>query len=219
MACDEWTDAISASVDGEDPGIDQRLLDAHLATCPACRSTRDALADLRRRARLQPAEPMPDLSARVVKMARVSDRRPSWRLVRIFLAVVAVQIIVLALPALLFGEEHGASAHAARHLGAFSIAYAAGLLVVALRPARARSILPVTAVLVGALVIGAFVDIVQGRVPLIGEVAHLPEVVSAVLVWALAVPVPRPGAGGARHPAVPRLRLLDRGDRPEEQAG
>ena len=51
------------------------------------------------------------------------------------------------------------------------------------RPARrrrpagtGRTMLPVAAVLAGALVITAVVDLVDGRVPLVGEAQHLPEV-------------------------------------------
>ena len=107
-----------------------------------------------------------------------------------------------SLPALVLGDEQGASAHAARHLGAFTAAYGVGLLVVAVRPARARAMLPVAAVLAGALVITAVVDLVDGRIPLVGEAQHLPEVLSVVLVWLLAIPSPR----RARPAAAPSRR-------------
>ena len=83
-------------------------------------------------------------------------RRPGgdWSIVRALLAVVAVEIIVVSVPALL-GDEQATSPHAARHLGAFAVAYGVGLLVVVARPARARTMLPVAAVLAGALVISA----------------------------------------------------------------
>ena len=38
MTCERWRDAISAGADGEQLGVDGRLLDAHLGRCPACRS-------------------------------------------------------------------------------------------------------------------------------------------------------------------------------------
>ena len=44
-------------------------------------------------------------------------------------------------------------------------------------------------VLAGALVITAIIDLVDGQVPLLGETQHLPEVLSVLLVWLLAVPV------------------------------
>ncbi len=216
MACDQWFEAISASVDGEDPGVDERLLDAHLASCPGCREAHERLVSVRRRSRVQPAANIPDLSARIVKATRVTDRSGNWLIVRIVLAAVAVQVAVTAMPALLLGDEAGTSAHDARHLGAFSVAYAVGLLVVAVRPARARSILPVTMVLVAALVIGAVVDAAQGHIPLAGEMAHAPEVLGTVLVWALAVPVRQPRGDAGVDTRRPSLRLLGE-HRPEPE--
>ena len=130
---------------------------------------------------------MPDLPQRVARAVAEQDRarRPA---VRIMLTVVAVEIIALSLPALVLGDEADTSAHGARHLGAFTVAYGVGLLVVAARPARARTMLPVAGVLAGALLITALVDLANGRVPLVGEARHLPEIASVVLVWLLAVP-------------------------------
>ena len=65
-----------------------------------------------------------------------------------------------------------------------------GLLVVVVRPARARAMLPVAAVLAGALAITALVDLARGEVPLMGETSHLPELISVLLLWLLAVPAP-----------------------------
>jgi hypothetical protein len=94
----------------------------------------------------------------------------------------------VSLPALVLGDEADTSAHGARHLGAFTVAYGVGLLVVAARPARARTMLPIAGVLAGALLITALVDLANGRIPLVGEARHLPEIASVVLVWLLAVP-------------------------------
>ena len=94
--------------------------------------------------------------------------------------------------------------HATRHLGAFSVAYGVGLLVDAVRPARARTMLPVAAVLSGALLVTAIVDLLQGRVPLLGEATHLPEMISVLLIWMLANPR-RPRSGASRRPSDGRL--------------
>ena len=122
------------------------------------------------------------------------------------LAVVAIEIIAFSLPALVLGDEQQTSAHAARHLGAFTVAYGVGLLVVVVRPARARTMLPVAAVLAGALVITAIIDLVNGDVPLLGETQHLPEVLSVVLVWLLAVPSRAARPPGERP--APRRRFI-----------
>jgi predicted anti-sigma-YlaC factor YlaD len=190
--CERWRDAISARLDGEEPGIDPALVDAHVARCGRCRAFAADAATDRPTPRIGVAAPLPDLSNRVRAAVAASDRAGHWGIVRALLVVVAVEIIALSLPALILGDEQDTAAHAARHLGAFTAAYGVGLLVVAIRPARARTMLPVTVVLAGALFITAVVDMVNGRVPLVGEAQHLPELLSVVLVWLLAVPAPPP---------------------------
>jgi len=190
VGCERWQDAISAIADGESPEIDNRLVDSHVARCTSCRSFQRGLATLAVPAKVAPAATIPDLSKSVVRRVTVADRVARWGMVRILLAVVACEVIIVSVPEILTTTGSNAAAHASRHLGAFSVAYAVGLLMVVWRPARARTILPVAAVLAGALVITAVVDIVQGRVPLAGEVGHLPELLSVPLVWLLAVPAP-----------------------------
>jgi predicted anti-sigma-YlaC factor YlaD len=202
MVCDRWREAISARLDGEDPGIDRRLLDAHLARCPSCRAFAHAAEARPVAASLTPAGDMPDLSRRVARMAAVADRAASWTVARALLAVVALEIIVFSIPDLLGDEPGSGAVHTARHLGAFTVAYGVALLVVVVRPARARAVLPVAAVLAGALVLGAIVDLVHGRVPIIDESRHLPELISVILLWLVAAPGPlRRGSRGDRHPS------------------
>jgi predicted anti-sigma-YlaC factor YlaD len=207
MTCARWREAISARLDGEEPGIDAALVDAHVARCTSCRAFAAAAADSRRLERIGTAPDVPDLSRRVRKAVAVADRASHRSVARALLVVVAVQIVAFSLPALVLGDEENTASHAARHLGAFAAAYGVGLLVVAVRPARARTMLPVAAVLAGALLITAVVDLAEGRVPLAGEVLHLPEVLSVVLVWLLAVPAPR--RPRRAQPTRPALRAVD----------
>ena len=174
MNCEPWQESISAIADGEDPGIDVRLLEAHIARCTTCSSFRTFAEANHRRSVVRPAEPQPDLAPQVARWAAVLDRASRWSAARAVLAVVAIEIIAFSLPALVLGDEQQTSQHAARHLGAFTVAYGVGLLAVVVRPARARAMLPVAAVLAGALVITAIVDLVNGDVPLLGETQHLP---------------------------------------------
>ncbi len=212
VTCDRWRDAISADLDGEDPGIERRLVDAHLSRCPACRSfaASAGLGAGRPVELVGVPESTSELPRQVARIAAIADRAATWCIVRALLAVVAVDILVFSLPALVLGDEQETSAHAARHLGAFTVAYAVGLLVVVVRPARARTMLPVAAVLAGALLVTAVVDLANGRVPLVDEAQHLPEVLSVVLVWLIAVPSPR---RRGRSPEVtgpaPELRVVD----------
>lgn len=214
MTCDRWRDALSAQADGEDPGVSTRLLDAHLARCPGCRAFGAAIGPTRPGRAV--AEAPPDLSRRVARLAAIADRAGSWTLVRGLLLVVSVEILVFSLPDLVLGDDPVTAEHSARHLGAFTVAYAVGLLVVVIRPARARTMLPVAAVLAGALVVTAAADLLNGRVPLVDEAQHLPEVISVVLIWLIAVPSPRRrGRAGGRTSDPPDLRVVE----PDRRAG
>ena len=131
MTCERWRDAISARADGEPLGVDERLLDAHLALPGVPRRRRRGAAVDSRPPRVRAHRP--DLAGRVARRAAFADRASTWSIVRALLAVVAVEIIVVSVPALL-GDGLATSTHAARHLGAFTVAYGVGLLVVVARP-------------------------------------------------------------------------------------
>jgi predicted anti-sigma-YlaC factor YlaD len=208
MACEQWREAISAIADDEPPGLDERLVDAHVARCPACRAFRDGIEQIRP-TRLRAAGSMPDLSSRIVEIQAFALRAGRWRVIRGLLAAIAAVIVVLSAPALVLGQEHATSAHAARHIGAFAAAYGAGLLFVAIRPGRARTMLPVAATIALALLITGLVDIGEGRVPLWGESRHLLEIVSVVLVWLLAAPAIRRGPATGRAQTDVRLQVVD----------
>lgn len=214
--CDEWRDAVAARVEGRASTVDDRLLDAHLDHCVSCRSMLDdaeCSLDVEGAAPSDDVGPlmvtvsdMPDLSQRITKLNAAADRAASWSTVRILLAVVAAEVVLLSVRALVLGEETDASTHAARHVGAFSLAYGVMLVLVVVRPARARTALPVATVVAGALAITAAVDLVQGRIPLVDEALHIPEIVSVFLIWLIAVPV-----GDRRIPWRRRGKLPESG--------
>jgi predicted anti-sigma-YlaC factor YlaD len=218
VTCEPWQVAISARIDGEDPGVEPRLLDAHIAGCVDCRRFQTVSEATMRSARIQPAADMPDLSKPLVKLNAMADRAASWSIVRVLLGVVAFDVIFFALKALVLANESDATAHAARHLGAFSFAYGVGLVVVVVRPARARTMLPVAAVLAGALLITAVIDLLNGTVPLTGEATHLPELISVFLIWMLAVPSGRRAKPTARPSGSAGERTLRALPRIDDQA-
>jgi predicted anti-sigma-YlaC factor YlaD len=207
--CSRWRDAISALADGEQAEIDERLVTAHLAGCPACQSYKETIPSSPASFRLSDPAGMPDLSKTISKLNAAADRAAHWSVLRIVLAVVAVQVVAFALPALILGEENGIATHSARHLGAFGVAYGVALFVVVVRPARARSILPVALVLAGAQVLGAIVDLATGKIPLVGEARHLPQIISVFLIWFLAVPSTRRGDTVGEPADAPRLKIVD----------
>jgi predicted anti-sigma-YlaC factor YlaD len=209
MDCFRWRDALSAMADGESCDIDERLVAAHLARCPECRSFTEMIERSPRYPGVRSMPEMPDLAKNVSKLAAAADRAAHWSILRIVLAIVAVQVVAFAIPALVLGAENGVETHSARHLGAFGVAYGVALLVVVARPARARSILPVAMVLAGAQVLGAIVDLATGRIPLAGEVRHVPQIISVFLIWFLAVPSTRRGGAHEEPSEAPRLSIVD----------
>jgi predicted anti-sigma-YlaC factor YlaD len=198
--------------DGEDAGIDERLVAAHVGRCAECQSYERLIERSANPPAASAAATMPDLSKAISKFNAAADRAAHWSVLRIVLAIVAAQVIVFALPALVLGEEHGVETHAARHLGAFGVAYGVALFVVVARPARARSILPVALVLAGAQLLGAIVDLATGRIPLVGEARHLPQVISVFLIWFLAVPSTSRDGAATKPTRLRRLKLVN-GDR------
>jgi predicted anti-sigma-YlaC factor YlaD len=190
MNCERCRTALSAQLDGEDPGVPQAALDTHVAGCATCREFAAGAYRLHRMARIAPAEPVPDLSAAImaavpttVDQHTVDDR---VHFLRILVAVVGFIQLAMALPVLVLGDDANLPTHVARHLGSFGLAIGVGLLVVAWRPDRAAGILPVVGVVVLCLVATSAVDIAAGRAAPGSEVSHAPELVGLVAVWLLA---------------------------------
>jgi predicted anti-sigma-YlaC factor YlaD len=187
MDCTDARTAISARLDGEDLSTNAPVLDAHLRTCGACRAFESATGSMHRRLRLRPAEAVPDLSASIVAAIgpTVEDSRVSG--LRAGLAAVAVVQILVALPALLLGEDASLPAHTARHLGSFAVALGIGFLVAAWRPDRVGGVLPLTAALVLCLLLTSGIDLASSRTDVLDELAgHATELVGLGLLWLLA---------------------------------
>jgi predicted anti-sigma-YlaC factor YlaD len=139
---------------------------------------------VRLRAAAAPDE-TPDLVGRVLDRARPPRLgRGGW--LRPALVWVAIVLAVQSAPGVVFGEVDGASTHVARHLGAFALALAVGLLYVAWRPHRAFGLLPFAAALVVALGVGALLDILADGRSALAELVHLTELVGLWLLWMIA---------------------------------
>ena len=167
-------------------------IEAHIERCQSCRDFSDFVHQVRRSS-LRRAERVPDLSEVIGKRVRIASGVARWTIARAVLAVCALEVIVFSIPDLLgAGSESG---HDARHLRAFTVAFGVLLLVVVVRPTRARMMMPIALVLAVALAIGAIIDLIEGRIPLVSEARHIPEVVSVVMLWLLGAP-----PGGRRLP-------------------
>ncbi|HUN37390.1 MAG TPA: zf-HC2 domain-containing protein [Trebonia sp.] len=66
MRCDRFRAAISARIDGEDPGLLGGALDAHLRACAGCRAWQERAHVVTRRARLGGTFLDHDLTAQVL---------------------------------------------------------------------------------------------------------------------------------------------------------
>jgi predicted anti-sigma-YlaC factor YlaD len=186
MDCTDARTAISARLDGEDLPTPEPALEAHLRTCADCRDFETATTAVHRRLRLRPAEPVPDLSASIVSSLDPADDGRVGGL-RAGLAAVALVQILIALPALVLGDDAGLPAHTARHLGSFAVALGIGFLVAAWRPERVGGVLPLTAALVLCLLLTSSVDVASSRANALSELGgHATELVGLGLLWLLA---------------------------------
>jgi predicted anti-sigma-YlaC factor YlaD len=128
--------------------------------------------------------------------------RPPVEWARYALFTVAATQLVLALPLLLLGADEGTALHTTRELGAFGLALAVGMLVVAWQPHRAAGLLPMAVALAAGLTVTAVADMVTGHSPIVGEAPHLLELVGVLLLWRVAGAVPEAPVGPSRHAAA-----------------
>jgi predicted anti-sigma-YlaC factor YlaD len=207
MTCDEVRVALSARIDGEDPGVAGAALDGHLAGCAGCTAWQARAEEVTRVVREQEVR-VPDLTAPVLAAiaadpAAVAAGRPAtagWRpslaVLRAALALIVLAQALLALPVLL----NVGQLHASREMASFEVALAVGFALAAWRPERARVFVPVAAVLAAALALTSVFDVVNAYTVAWHEAGHLAAVVQAALLWALARSADPPPAGriGAR---------------------
>jgi predicted anti-sigma-YlaC factor YlaD len=188
MSCTHIRHAISARLDGEDPGVENAVIDTHLETCPECRGFAASAARLHRSTRVAPAPAVPDLTPAI--LAAIGDDasaagQDTQLALRWILAILAVVQIGVAVPALILGSDAGLPVHAARHLGSFDIAVAVGFLFAAWRPARIPGLLPVVAALVACLVASSLLDVVAGNTGALGEAHHATDFAGLAVLWLL----------------------------------
>lgn len=78
LGCDLAREAVSARADNERAPVRHRRLDAHLASCPACRDFRDRLGDLGGRTGLTPAPQVPPGLASALAPLLEPTRTRAW---------------------------------------------------------------------------------------------------------------------------------------------
>jgi len=204
MTCMQIRHALSARLDGEDVGIDEAAMHAHLATCADCRRYSHDTERLHRAVRLAPAPTIPDRAAGILaaigadSLARdaaagqsATGDTDTRRLLSWLLVAIAVAQIGVAIPAL-FGSDAGLPVHTARHIGSFEVALGVGFLFAAWRPSRHSGLLPVVTALVLCLAGSSLLDVVAGNTAAFGEAQHVTDVAGLAVMWLLARPAIRP---------------------------
>lgn len=203
MTCTQIRHALSARLDGEDAGLDEAAMHAHLATCPDCRQYSHDAERVHRVVRLAPAPVIPDRAAGILaaigadslagRAAAVTAADPDTdtrRLLSWLLVAIALVQIGVAIPALL-GSDAGLPVHTARHIGSFDVALGVGFLFAAWRPSRLPGLLPVVTALVICLAGSSLLDVVAGNTAAFNETQHVTDVAGLAVMWLLARPATR----------------------------
>jgi predicted anti-sigma-YlaC factor YlaD len=196
--CSEIHDFISANLDGELTESESVALSVHLDGCVDCRNLELSLLTQHRLVRVAAVDAIPDLAPRVLSIAHPPRLgRRGW--VRQALAVIGLTELIVALPALILGEDSGIPIHVARHIGSLGAALGFALLYVAWKPTRAYGLLPFVASLAAFMSISSILDLSFGRASLATESTHLVEFAGMFFVWLLA---------GSPRPQIPRFSRL-----------
>jgi predicted anti-sigma-YlaC factor YlaD len=192
MQCAPYREAVSARLDGEPLGMPAADLDAHLAACPECGAWEEAAAVVTRRARLAPAEPVPDLTAAVLAAlpADLTGAAARARLVgtalRLALLAVGVAQALVSWPELDGVMAMSAPAHMVHETAAWNLGVAAAFLAVAAGPRLAAGALPFLGTFAVLLTSVTAADLVAGRVPADRALGHVLLLLGVALVAGLA---------------------------------
>jgi len=223
--CEQVREAISARLDGEAEPLPLTVVEEHLAECADCRAWTLDVERLQRAARVTVAPAMSDETARFVAAAQAdtaarAGSRRGLATTRLGLVAVAAGQLVIAAPALLFGHDGWAPEHVAHELGAFSVAFALGLVWAAYRPRLANGMVPIVGIVAGLLVLTAWFDATANNTSITGEWPHLLEVAGFLLLlrvaylsndrdWTpLLLPLRRPPADPPRGAAAVHMRAV-----------
>ena len=192
MDCAEAREALSARMDGEDPGVTAADLERHLSSCNRCRTWDEQARHVTRRAVMRPAPSIPDVSVQVAaalpKRGPTRDRRQLRRLLsRVLLLIVACTQLGLAWwPTSGAGVATATTTHTTREAVAAEVAAAVALLAVAWRPRLAGATATYLSALAAIIATVAAIDLVGGRVSPAQEVPHLTLLLGLLLVYSMA---------------------------------
>jgi predicted anti-sigma-YlaC factor YlaD len=185
MECDRAREAISARIDGEDPGVPDGALEAHLDGCEACQGWQQRAHVITRRARLGGPFLDHDLTGQVLAAIPPGQARRRLGLaLRVALLAAAAGQLAVTVPLLILGHDQGAGTHAAHELGSFGLALAIAFTVGAIRPALSAGLAWTCGIAAAGLAGTAIADLIGGQTIGADEAQHLIAVAGAVLlIW------------------------------------
>ncbi|WP_238011980.1 zf-HC2 domain-containing protein [Dactylosporangium sp. AC04546] len=204
MECEQYREALSARLDGEDEPIAPALVDAHLTGCAACRQWEREAQAVTRLVRLQPLTATPPDTDRLLAGFRAREaRNPRKRLVQ----VLRVLLGVFGMAQFVLGITQAATAATTNHIhqaghvfhesAAWNVAIGAGFAWIATRRASPSGALPMLTAFVALLALLSTNDLIAGTVETQRLISH-----GFVLAgYAIVVALTRPGLDPGRPPA------------------
>ncbi|MEQ4300199.1 zf-HC2 domain-containing protein [Plantactinospora sp. B6F1] len=238
MGCEEYREALSARLDGEEHPAERAGLDRHLAGCARCRSWLESATALNRLARTSVVGPPLEIDDRILAAAP-GPARPVARLagaLRVALGVVGVAQFLLGAAQIAgigdAGHRHGFQAvfgggpdHLWHESAAWNVALGAGFAWIALRRTRPVGLVPTLTAFVAVLTLLSVNDAIAGRVDPSRILSHGLILAGYLIILGLSRPTidsgePPPRYGGRTRPgwrarfdeepepAPPRLRLV-----------
>ena len=191
VTCADVRESVSADLDGEAAPLVDAEVTRHLQDCDACGGFATAARAVTRRARLVAAQDVPDLTATIMTGLADEPTTASVRWIsrlRVIVAMAGIAQMLLAMP--LVTGMIGGDPHLGRDLAALQVALGVGLLLAAVQPHRAAGVLPVLAVVAGATLVLAGVDLATGAAAWTAELVHVSEVIGVLALWALSRALP-----------------------------
>lgn len=185
-SCDRYREALSARLDGEDPGMSDEQIDSHVDACDECRVWADTAGALTERMTGGggPALRASALADLIDEAGPAGQRRRSLSEWRAALAIVGVVQLIVAWPGAFLDDAH-TTAHAANELTSWDLGLAVGFLLLAWLPSRAWGALPVVAVMVALLTWTSASDLVAGQAEFSREAVHALQIAGLLCAWML----------------------------------
>lgn len=200
VGCEQYQEALSARLDGEDEPMTPTVLDAHLAGCAVCRDWQRRAMTVTRLARVRPVHHEPIPTSRLLSVFR-PRHATRVKLLRVLLGGFGLAQFYLGIGQVSDpsgDHEHSTgSGHLFHESAAWNIAIGAGFAWIAIRRGRPAGALPMLTAFVALLTLLSANDIIAGRVGTGRLLSH-----AFVLAgYAVVVALSRPGLDPGRPPS------------------